>query len=49
MPNTDNKVWRLLHANGVDPYCGEIESISLDHRSIARSQIDNCLRVGPES
>jgi predicted O-linked N-acetylglucosamine transferase (SPINDLY family)/SAM-dependent methyltransferase len=25
MPNTDNMVWRLLHANGVNPYWGEIE------------------------
>jgi len=25
MPNMDNMVWLLLHANGVDPYWGEIE------------------------
>lgn len=25
MPNLDNMVWRLLHANGVNPYWGEIE------------------------
>lgn len=25
MPNRDNMVWRLLHANGVNPYWGEIE------------------------
>jgi len=25
MPNTENMVWRLLHANGVNPYWGEIE------------------------
>jgi protein O-GlcNAc transferase len=25
MPNMDNMVWRLLHANGVNPYWGEIE------------------------
>jgi protein O-GlcNAc transferase len=25
MPNRDSMVWRLLHANGVNPYWGEIE------------------------
>lgn len=25
MPNMDNMVWRLLHANGVNPYWGELE------------------------
>ncbi len=25
MPNMDSMVWRLLHANGVNPYWGEIE------------------------
>ncbi len=25
MPNMDNMVWRLLHANKVNPYWGEIE------------------------
>lgn len=25
MPNTENMVWRLLHANKVNPYWGEIE------------------------
>ncbi|MGA9486002.1 MAG: tetratricopeptide repeat protein [Methylocella sp.] len=25
MPNMENMVWRLLHANGVNPYWGEIE------------------------
>lgn len=25
MPNMDNMTWRLLHANGVNPYWGEIE------------------------
>lgn len=25
MPNIDNMVWRPLHANGVNPYWGEIE------------------------
>jgi protein O-GlcNAc transferase len=24
MPNMDNMVWRRLHANGVNPYSGEI-------------------------
>jgi protein O-GlcNAc transferase len=25
MPNMDNMVWRLLHANGINPYWGELE------------------------
>src|SRR5262245_26758807 len=25
MPNMESMVWRLLHANGVNPYWGEIE------------------------
>lgn len=40
MPNSENMVWKLLHANGINPYWGEIEH----YHNFSRSRLYALLR-----